>query len=192
MKTICVYCGSSAGKRSGYSKSAEQLGRELAKRGSVLVYGGSNIGLMGTLANAALSEGGQVVGVLPKALDKKEVAHPGLTELQVVKDMHERKAKMAALSDAFIAMPGGFGTLDEMMEMITWNQLGFQAKPIGFLNVEGYFDDLFRFLGHAARQGFVQDSLVNCLVLQADPVKLLDQLGSAKWPDLGNWPQTSR
>ena len=191
MKSVCVYCGSSAGNKSVYKKAAEQLGQELAKRGLSLVYGGSKIGLMGFLADAVLAGGGKVFGVLPKALSKKEVAHPGLTELHVVKDMHERKAKMADLSDAFIAMPGGFGTLDEVMEMITWNQLGFQAKPIGFLNVDNYFDDLFRFLGNTARQGFIQPSLIDALVLQSDPAWMLDQLQSKPWPDLGSWPKTS-
>src|ERR1035441_6583427 len=176
MKAVCVYCGSSPGNNPVYLEQAKELGEELASRDLALIYGGSKIGLMGKLADTVLAKGGRAIGVLPEALGSKEVAHPGLTQLHIVKDMHERKAKMAALSDAFIAMPGGFGTLDETMEMITWNQLGFQAKPIGFLNVKGFYDPLFRFLEKTSEEGFVNPGLVKSLLLESDPEKLMERL----------------
>lgn len=191
MKAVCVYCGSSSGKNPAYLDKAGQLGEVLASQGLALVYGGSKIGLMGKLADSVLAKGGRAVGVLPEALKTKEVAHPGLQELHIVKNMHERKAKMAALSDAFIALPGGFGTMDEVMEMITWNQLGFQSKPIGFLNVEGYYDKLFDFLGSLTSQGFVKPGLVEALALEREPKKLIDRLMSNPWPNLGSWPKVS-
>ncbi len=189
MKAICVYCGSSPGTKPAYKAKAEALGKALAGRGLSLVYGGSKIGLMGQLADSVLAQGGRVIGVLPEALRAKEVAHPGLSELHIAKDMHERKAEMAALSDAFIALPGGFGTLDETMEMITWNQLGFQSKPIGFLNVEGYYDRLFRFLAGIEAEGFVKPGLVEALILEEDPERLVERLMKEPWPDLGAWPR---
>ncbi len=191
MKAICVYCGSSSGNHPAYLEKAKQLGEVFVSERLTLVYGGSKIGLMGKLADSVLEKGGRVIGVLPEALKTKEVAHPGLQELHVVKNIHERKAKMAALSDAFIALPGGFGTMDEVMEMITWNQLGFQAKPIGFLNVEGYYDKLFDFLGSLTSQGFVKPGLVEALVLESEPEKLIDRLMSNAWPNLGSWPKVS-
>jgi len=191
MKSICVYCGSSSGNKSAFLEKAKELGEEIASRGIALVYGGSKIGLMGKLADSALAKGGRVLGVLPEALQAKEVAHAGLQELHIVKNMHERKAKMAELSDAFIALPGGFGTMDEVMEMITWNQLGFQAKPIGFLNVEGYYDKLFDFLGSLTDQGFVKPGLVEALALEKEPAKLIERLHAYPWPSLGTWPKIS-
>lgn len=191
MKAICVYCGSSPGNKPGYLEKAKQLGKVLAGQGLTLVYGGSRVGLMGELANSVLVHGGKVIGVLPEALKAKEVAHSGLNELYIAKDMHERKAKMAELSDAFIALPGGFGTLDETMEMITWNQLRFQAKPIGFLNVDGFYDRLFHFLSGIESEGFVKPGLVEALVLEADPGKLVGRLVKDPWPDLGSWPRVS-
>lgn len=192
MKAICVYCGSSSGNKPAYAEKAKELGKVLAKEGMALVYGGSKIGLMGQLADAVLAGGGQAIGVLPEALSAKEVAHPGLTELHIVKGMHARKAKMAELADAFIALPGGFGTMDETMEMITWNQLGFQAKPIGFLNVEGYYDRLFHFLSGMEGEGFVKPGLIEALVLESDPGKLVEKLAKEQWPDLGVWPRVSK
>jgi uncharacterized protein (TIGR00730 family) len=189
MKSICVYCGSSPGNHPAYLEKAKELGQELASKGLTLVYGGSKIGLMGQVAESVLARGGRAVGVLPEALTSKEVAHPGLTELHVVKDMHERKGKMASLSDAFIALPGGFGTLEEVMEMITWNQLGFQAKPIGFLNVEGYYDKLFDFFRSMGKEGFIKPGLMEALVLESDPQKLVEGLLNDPWPDLGSWPR---
>ena len=191
MKAICVYCGSSSGNHPAYLEKARKLGEVMASEGLTLVYGGSKIGLMGKLADSVLEKGGRVVGVLPEALKTKEVAHPRLQELHIVKNMHERKAKMADLSDAFIALPGGFGTMDEVMEMITWNQLGFQAKPIGFLNVEGYYDKLFDFLWSLTSQGFVKPGLVEALTLESEPKKLIDWLMSNPWPNLGSWPKVS-
>ena len=191
MKAICVYCGSSVGKGAAYQEKAKELGTALASRGLTLVYGGSKIGLMGQLADAVLAQGGRAIGVLPEALKAKEVAHPRLSELHVVKNMHERKAKMAELADAFIAMPGGFGTLDETMEMITWNQLGFQAKPIGFLNVKGFYDPLFRFLEKTSEEGFVNPGLVKSLLLESDPEKLMERLSTEPWPQLAPWPRVS-
>jgi len=188
MKAICVYCGSSQGNQPLHQQKAVELGEALAVRGLTLIYGGSRYGLMGKAAEGALSKGGRAIGVLPEALKDREVAHPGLTELHIVKDMHERKAKMAALADAFIAMPGGFGTLDEVMEMITWNQLNFQAKPIGFLNLDGFYDLLFEFLGHSAEQGFINPGLLNALMLESDPARLVERVLKAPWPKLAPWP----
>jgi uncharacterized protein (TIGR00730 family) len=192
MKAICVYCGSSPGNKSSYAEKAKQLGEALASRGLSLVYGGSKIGLMGQLADSVLAQGGRAIGILPEALSTKEVAHPGLSELHIVRGMHERKAKMAELADAFIALPGGFGTLDETMEMITWNQLGFQAKPIGFLNVDGFYDPLFNFISGVEAEGFVKPGLVEALVLESDPKKLVEKLVSDPWPELGSWPRVSK
>ena len=187
MKTIAVYCGSSPGHNPLYGDAAKELGRVLVRRGLTLVYGGGRLGLMGQLADEVLSQQGRVIGVIPEGLKEKEVFHGNLTELRVVKTMHERKAVMASLSDAFIAMPGGFGTLDEMMEMITWTQLGLQAKPLGFLNAAGFYDLLFQFLRSAQTEGFINTDVIRSLALEEDPEKLLDGLSnpilpSAPWP----------
>ena len=155
-KRICVFCGSSPGRRPSFAAAAAELGSRLARDGIGLVYGGGSVGLMGTVADAALAGGGEVRGVIPEALSAKEIAHPGLTELHVVKSMHERKALMAEMSDAFIALPGGFGTLDELFEAITWGQLGIHRKPIGLLDVEGYFTCLVSFVDRAVEEGFVR------------------------------------
>lgn len=192
MKTVCVYCGSSSGNKPGYLEKAKQLGKALAEQGLSLVYGGSRMGLMGQVAGSALTHGGKVIGVLPESLKTREVAHSGLSELHIVKGMHARKAKMSELSDAFIALPGGFGTMDETMEMITWNQLGFQAKPIGFLNVDGFYDGLFDFLASVEKEGFVKPGLVDALILEAEPQKLVERLCNDPWPNLGAWPRTDQ
>ena len=189
MKSICVYCGSSSGNHPLYGQEARKLGEAIARAGLALVYGGSRHGLMGQVAEGALAAGGPVIGVLPEALQSKEIAHPGLSRLHIVKSMHERKAKMAELSDAFVALPGGFGTLDETMEMITWNQLKFQAKPIGFLDVEGYFGGLFRFMEKAAVEGFIQPDLTRALIREADPERMVQRLLTEPWPALGPWPK---
>jgi uncharacterized protein (TIGR00730 family) len=189
MKTICVYCGSSSGSNPLYGQQARKLGEAIAREGLALVYGGSRHGLMGQAAEGALGAGGQVIGVLPEALQSKEVAHPGLSQLHIVKSMHERKARMAELSDAFVALPGGFGTLDETMEMITWNQLKFQAKPIGFLEVEGYFEELFHFMQKASAQGFIQPDLVQTLIRESNPSRMVQRLLAEPWPPLGPWPR---
>lgn len=156
MKSICVFCGSRTGSGAVYADAAKQLGRELARRKLRLVYGGGNIGLMGILADAVLAEGGEVIGVIPHALLVKELGHGGLTQLHVVGSMHERKALMAELSDAFIALPGGYGTLEEFCEIVTWAQLGLHPKPCGLLNVNGYFDSLLAFFDQAVSEGFVR------------------------------------
>lgn len=156
MKRICVFCGSSLGARTAYVTATQELGEELARRGIGLVYGGGNIGLMGILADAVLGNGGEVIGVIPKALVNKELAHRGLTELHIVDSMHDRKAMMAELSDAFIALPGGYGTFEEFCEVLTWSQLGFHQKPCGLLNVEGFFYHLLALFDHAVGERFLR------------------------------------
>ena len=146
IKRICVYCGSSPGKNPAYSLAADTLARELCRREIGLVYGGAEVGVMGAIANAVLTAGGEAIGVIPKSLAVKEVAHDSLSELHVVASMHERKAMMAELADGFIALPGGWGTLEEIFEMLTWAQLGFHDKPCGLLNIDGYYDGLIDFL----------------------------------------------
>ncbi|HEY7124947.1 MAG TPA: TIGR00730 family Rossman fold protein [Ktedonobacterales bacterium] len=191
MQRICVFCGSSAGTRTAYGEMARALGAELARRKLSLVYGGSSVGLMGVLADAALAAGGEVIGVLPRGLFRREVAHTGLTELREVESMHERKALMAQLSDAFIALPGGYGTLDELFEMVTWVQIGLHAKPIGLLDVEQFFAPLLAFLRHVAQEGFIPPQHLSLLRRAEAPAALLDELLDyrpqrlvEKWPDL--------
>jgi uncharacterized protein (TIGR00730 family) len=175
VRSVCVFCGSSDGTRPDYGGAADALGRAVAVRGLTLVYGGSNIGTMRRLADAALAAGGRVVGVIPEQLVGRERAHRGLTELHVVSSMHERKAMMASLADAFIAMPGGFGTLDEFFEVLTWGQLGLHEKPCALLNVAGYYDDLVAMFAKARKEGFLygpdSEPLIDC-----DPSRLLDRL----------------
>ena len=156
MKRLCVFCGSSHGSKPVYAEAARQMGAALAKRKITLVYGGGQVGLMGVVADAALAGGGEVIGAIPQSLATKELAHAGLTELRVVKSMHERKALMADLSDGFIALPGGFGTMDEFHEILTWRQLGIHNKPVGLLNVDGYYDDLLALYDRMERDGFVR------------------------------------
>lgn len=155
MTNICVYCGSKAGAQPEYVETARLLGQTLAEHGLGLVYGGASVGIMGEVATAALNAGGKVTGIIPRNLLEKEIAHPNLTELIVVESMHERKAKMEEISDGFIALPGGLGTLEEIFEMLTWVQLGLHKKPCGFLNVKGYYDHLVQFLDHTVQEGFV-------------------------------------
>jgi len=174
MRRICVFAGSSPGGRPGYRTAAEALGRTLATRGVGLVYGGARVGLMGTLADAVLAGGGQVIGVIPEALVAKEVAHNGLTELRVVFSMHERKAAMADLSDGFIAIPGGWGTLEELFEVLTWGQLGLHQKPCGLLNVENYFDGLLSFTDHMVNEGFVRRENSAMISVSNDPAALVE------------------
>ncbi|MEP7186118.1 MAG: TIGR00730 family Rossman fold protein [Rhodanobacter sp.] len=156
IKSLCVYCGSSSGNRPEYTEQARAFGTEMARRGLTLVYGGGKVGLMGTLADAVLAAGGEVVGVIPRQLVELEVAHPGLTELQVVETMHQRKTRMYELSDGFVALPGGFGTMDEMFEMLTWAQLGLHRYPCAFLNVRNYYRSLSTMMGHMVDEGFVR------------------------------------
>jgi uncharacterized protein (TIGR00730 family) len=156
MKSVCVFCGSSSGTVPAYAEAARALGRELVRRDLRLVHGGGHVGLMGVIADAVLSGGGEAVGVIPQALVAKELAHPGLTQLHVVGSMHERKALMAELSDAFLALPGGFGTLEEFCEVLTWAQLGLHGKPCGLLNVNGYYDAMLAFFERAVGDGFLR------------------------------------
>ena len=178
MKHVCVFCGSSSGVRPGYRAAAKELGRTLAARGIGLVYGGARVGLMGTVADAVVNARGQVIGVIPEALVAKEVAHTGLTELRVVRSMHERKAVMADLSDGFVAIPGGWGTLEEFFEVLTWGQLGLHQKPCGLLNVEEYFDGLLTFADRMIEEGFVRRENAAMISVSSDPATLLDLLAA--------------
>lgn len=184
MKTICVFCGSKHGESPQYTAVARELGRALVKDGLGLVYGGGSVGLMTEVADAVLEDDGHVIGVIPQALVDMEVAHLGLPDLRIVQSMHERKALMADLSDGFIAMPGGFGTLEELFEVITWAQLGFHHKPCGILNVDGYYDGLLSFLDHAAEQGFLKQVHRELLLVSDDPIEMVKMLQSAQPPHL--------
>lgn len=178
MQSVCVYCGSSPGRRTIYAEQAEQLGRTLAQRDIRLVYGGARVGIMGVIADAVLTHGGEVVGVIPQPLVDLEVAHEGLSELIITRSMHERKAIMAEHADAFIALPGGIGTLEELFEAWTWTQLGFHRKPCGLLNIDGYYDHLIRFLDHIADQAFVKTVHRDILCVDSQAEGLLEQLAS--------------
>jgi len=187
MKRICVYCGSSPGRRPEYRDAAQALGHELAARDLGLVYGGASVGVMGAVADAVLEKGGQAIGVIPFALATREVAHSGLDELFVVESMHERKAKMAELSDGFIALPGGWGTIEEIFEMLTWAQLGFHQKPCGLLNISGYYDHLFTFLEHAIDQRFVREEYRPMIMMEQTAGGLLDRYQSYQAPTVKKW-----
>jgi uncharacterized protein (TIGR00730 family) len=176
MKTVAVFCGSSLGVRPSYVEAAKAMGREVGGRGLGVVYGGGRVGLMGVVADAAMAAGAKVQGVIPETLAATEVAHAGLTELFVVPSMHARKAKMADLADAFVAMPGGFGTLDELFEVLTWAQLGLHKKPIGVYDVDGFFAPLLTALDGMVREGFVRQEERSILVSSPDPASLLDAL----------------
>ena len=176
MKAICVYCGANAGVDPVYADAARALGRALVENNLSLVYGGGNVGLMGIIADEVLRMGGEVTGVIPTALVEREVGHTGLTRQFIVKDMHERKAMMASLADGFIAMPGGMGTLEELFEMLTWSQLGIHAKPIGLLNVGGFYDGLSNFIQHAGAQGFIRPQHVALMMSAPEPQALLQLL----------------
>jgi uncharacterized protein (TIGR00730 family) len=187
MKSVCVFCGSNLGARPEYGRAAEDFGRALAARGLTLVYGGAKVGLMGLLADAALAAGGEVVGVMPRALIEREIAHDGLTELHEVDSMHVRKARMADLSDGFVALPGGAGTLEEVFEVWTWGQLGHHRKPVGFLNVAGFFDALLTFLDHQARERFMRPEHRDMLIVESDAERLLNRLGTYVPPAVTKW-----
>ena len=187
IKSLCVYCGSSTGADPAYRAAAEAMGTLLAREGITLVFGVGKVGLMGIVADAALRAGGRVHGVIPHALSGKEVLHPGLSEVEVVGSMHERKARMAELSDAFVALPGGLGTYEELFETWTWAQLGWHAKPVAILNVAGFYDRLVGFLGHVVDQGFVQETHRAMLLVDEDPGKLLDRLRAYVPPETPKW-----
>ncbi len=182
IERICVFCGSRPGTRPEYLAQAGRLGSLLAERGIGLVYGGASVGLMGAVADGALAAGGEVIGVIPEALWGKELAHQGLTDLRIVDSMHERKALMAELADAFIAMPGGFGTFEELFEMVTWAQLGLHRKAFGVLNVAGFFDGLLALVEDAVREGFVPPEHRRLVLEAADPEALLDAVSTYEPP----------
>jgi uncharacterized protein (TIGR00730 family) len=176
LRSVCVFCGSQPGARPAYLEAARQLGAWLAQHGIALVYGGGHIGMMGAVADAALTQGGRVIGVIPEHLMRPEVAHQNLTELIVVDSMHTRKRTMAERSDAFIVLPGGYGTFEEMFEMVTWLQLRLHAKPLGILNVDGYFDRLLEFIRHATQEQFIRPAHRDLLLVERTPSLLLERL----------------
>jgi uncharacterized protein (TIGR00730 family) len=187
VRRVCVYAGSNPGSDPAYADGARALATLLAERGIGLVYGGGKVGLMGVLADTALAAGGEVIGVMPQALVDREIGHRGLTEMRVVGSMHERKALMADLSDAFVAIPGGIGTLEELIEVYTWSQLGIHDKACGLLNVRGYYDPLATFLDHAVEEGFLRPQHRAVLSVAADPVELLELLAAYEPPTVGKW-----
>lgn len=187
VRRICVFCGSSPGARPCYATAAKLLARYLAANRIGIVYGGGNVGLMGTLADSALEAGGEVIGVIPRFMVEKERAHTGLTELRVVHSMHERKALMADLSDAFIALPGGFGTFEEFCEILTWAQLGLHGKPCGILNVEGYYDLLLSFFDRATGEQFVKPAHRRLVISDVDPAALVKHLENFREDLVDKW-----
>lgn len=187
MRRICVFCGSSAGANPAYAEQAAALGKLLAEREIGLVYGGASVGIMGVIADAVLSAGGDVIGVIPKHLMSVEIGHSGLTELHVTEDMHERKAKMAELSDAFLGLPGGVGTLEELSEVWTWAQLGLHGKPIGLLDVAGFFRPLRDFVDHMVTEGFLRPQHRDIVFVDPDPAALLDAFTSYRPPAVPKW-----
>ena len=189
LKSVCVFCGASPGARPIYHEAAAQLGRHIAERGLTLVYGGGAVGLMGVVADAALAAGGEVIGIIPQSLERAEIGHKGLTRLEVVDGMHARKARMAELADAFIALPGGLGTLEELFEVWTWGQLGYHAKPLGLLEVDGFYARLTDFLDHLVAERFVREQHRAILQVSASPAELLARIdawqptAAPKWVD---------
>lgn len=192
MQRVLVFCGSNPGRLPAYLEAAAALGTELATQGLGVVYGGASIGVMGALADAALASGGEVIGVIPRVLAEREVAHPGVSDMRVVETMHERKALMESLADAVIALPGGFGTLEELFEIVTWAQLGIHSKPVGLLNVAGYWDRLLDLLEHMVAEGFVRPEHRELLIVGDSPADLLEQLRRYEPPHLEKWIDRSR
>lgn len=187
MKNICVFCGSSAGKNPAYRASAAEFGKLLAECNLTLVYGGGKVGLMGVLADSALALGGKCIGIIPRSIADLEIAHDHLTELHIVSGMQERKAMMMEMSDAFVALPGGLGTLDELAEVLTYNQLRIFDKPVGLLNVNGYFDSLLQFFDHGVDERFVRQEHRNNIFSCYDPVQLLQSMTDYKPVHIGKW-----
>lgn len=186
-RRICVFAGSNPGRKAEYQSAAVHLGRELNARGYGLVYGGSRVGLMGILADAVLGEGGEVIGVIPQGLVDKEVAYDALPRLEVVSSMHERKKRMFDLSEGFIALPGGLGTLEEFFEVLTWAQLGMHGKPCGLLNAGGYFDSLLHFLDRTVEEGFVVGAHRDIVLVEDSPAALLDRFAGYEAPTVEKW-----
>jgi hypothetical protein len=187
MRRVCVFCGSTSGSNGRYAESAREVGRALARRGLGLVYGGGSVGLMGAVATSVLEAGGEVDGVIPRALEARELAHGGLTRLHRVASMHERKAMMNELSDAFIALPGGMGTLEELSEILTWAQLGLHAKPCGLLDVEGYYRPLVTYFDHAVAEGFLRPEHRQFLLVAGDVESLLGAFDRYEPPPVRRW-----
>jgi uncharacterized protein (TIGR00730 family) len=187
VKRICVYCGSNPGKSPEFLESARSLARELVQREICLVYGGASVGIMGEIADTVLAGGGEVIGVIPQALVDKEVSHAGLTELKIVDSMHERKEIMADISEGFIALPGGLGTIEEIFEVLTWAQLGFHKKPCALLNVKGYYDKLTQFLNHAVAEGFIANTHREMLLVEEEPHRLLEIMATYSAPAVDKW-----
>jgi uncharacterized protein (TIGR00730 family) len=188
IKRVCVYCGSSDKIRSGYLAVASDMGRALVKRDMQLVFGGGGTGLMGSLADAVLEAGGHVIGVIPEGFNTPQLVHHGLSDLRIVNTMHERKARMVEISDAFVALPGGFGTLEELFEILTWAQVGLHKKPVGVLDIDDYFDPLFIWIEQARQEGFIYDEHRTLLVRDSNPDRLLDRLVTYKSPEgLERW-----
>jgi uncharacterized protein (TIGR00730 family) len=187
IKRLCVFCGSSTGSRAAYAEAAALLGRELANSGVALVFGGGRVGLMGILADSVLGAGGQAIGVMPRSLVEKEIAHTSLTELHVVESMHQRKALMADLSDAFLLLPGAFGSWEEFFEVVTWLQLGIHSKPCALLNVAGYYDALLSLTSHALTEGFLRSAHKEMLIVEDEPARLLGQLEVTPIPSETKW-----
>src|SRR5580692_257653 len=186
-KRICVFCGSSPGARSSYAEAAKSLARYLAANKITVVYGGGNVGLMGTLADATFEAGGEIIGVIPQALLNREASHIRIPDLRVVGSMHERKAMMAELSDAFIAMPGGFGTFEEFCEVLTWTQLGLHRKPCGLLNVEGYYGPLLALFDHAVTEQFLKPAHRQMVISESSPELLVERLLKYELPVVSKW-----
>ena len=187
MRRVCVYAGSNPGSHPAYADGARALARVMAERGIGLVYGGGRVGLMGVLADTMLQAGGEAIGVMPQALIDREIGHRDLTELRVVDSMHERKALMAELADAFVAVPGGIGTLEELIEVYTWSQLGIHRKACGVLNVRGYYDHMAAQLDHAVHEGFLRPQHRAVLSVASEPAELLDRLAAYEPPAVGKW-----
>jgi uncharacterized protein (TIGR00730 family) len=187
MKAVCVYCGSSNGAKPLYAQAARDFGHALVEANLALVYGGGKVGLMGVIADTVMAAGGRAIGVIPELLVDKEVGHVGLTELHVVPDMHQRKKMMADLSDAFVAMPGGAGTLEELFEVYTWAQLGYHQKPVALLNIDGFYDPLINLLQHTVDEGFMRQTYFDILQMDADPAALIGKLQRYQPPASDKW-----
>jgi hypothetical protein len=187
IQRLCVFCGSSSGARPIYAEAAAELGRELVKSGVALVFGGGRVGLMGVVADSVLAAGGEAIGVMPRALVEKEIAHTSLTKLHVVESMHQRKAVMADLADAFLLLPGGYGSWEEFLEVVTWLQLGIHRKPCALLNVAGYYDALLSQASHALAEGFLRPAHKEMLIVEENPARVLARLESAHVPSETKW-----